>query len=122
MKQRKNQQVAPRIQVKAKANNSQWLVIAVLAALLAFGLALYAPTSLALDDRYRDAPTAGAMAIDAVVVRPMGLVSTVLGTGLFIVTLPFSALGGNVDEAAQALVVAPAEMTFVRPLGEFDSD
>ncbi len=66
-------------------------------------------------------PSAGAMAVDVVAVRPLGIVATVLGTGLFIVSLPFSALGGNVDEAAEALVVKPARFTFLRPLGEYDA-
>jgi hypothetical protein len=51
-------------------------------------------------------------------VRPFMLVGTVLTTATFIVTLPFSALGGNVDEAATKLVSEPASYTFVRPLGE----
>src|SRR5690625_1953105 len=63
--------------------------------------------------------SAAAMTPDALLVRPLGLVATVLGAGLFVVSLPLSALGGNVGEAAQTLVVAPAEMTFVRPLGHF---
>lgn len=65
--------------------------------------------------------SAGAMAVDAVAIRPLGIVATVIGTGLFVVSLPFSALGGNVGEAADALVVAPAKFTFTRPLGEYDS-
>jgi hypothetical protein len=65
--------------------------------------------------------SAAAMAVDAIAVRPLGIVATALGTGLFIVSLPFSALGGNVGEAADALVVAPAKFTFTRPLGEYDT-
>jgi hypothetical protein len=59
------------------------------------------------------------MVADAIIVRPLGLVATVLGVGLFIVSLPFSLLGRNVEEAGQKLVVAPAKFTFLRPLGEF---
>jgi hypothetical protein len=65
-------------------------------------------------------PSAGAMLVDGVVIRPLGIVATLLGGATFIVTLPFSALGGNVDEAAHMLVVNPAKMTFKRPLGEFE--
>ncbi len=65
--------------------------------------------------------SAGAMAIDALAVRPLGLIATALGTGIFLLSLPFSVLGGNVDQAARSLVVAPAHFTFVRPLGEYDS-
>lgn len=66
-----------------------------------------------------DKPSAEIMTVDALLVRPLGLVATILGAGIFIVSLPFSALGGNVGEAGHALVVAPAKMTFTRPLGEF---
>lgn len=63
-------------------------------------------------------PTGGEMLADAFLVRPFMLVGTVLTTATFIVTLPFSALGGNVDEAASRLVAEPASYTFLRPLGE----
>ena len=63
-------------------------------------------------------PTGGEMLADAFLVRPFMLVGTVLTTATFIVTLPFSALGGNVNEAATKLVAEPASYTFVRPLGE----
>ena len=59
------------------------------------------------------------MVADALLVRPLGICAIILGTGLFIISLPFSALGGNVKEAGQKLVVAPAKFTFTRPLGEF---
>ena len=58
------------------------------------------------------------MVVDAILVRPLGLCAVVLGAGLFIISLPFSALGKNVKEAGQKLVVAPAKFTFTRPLGE----
>jgi len=59
------------------------------------------------------------MVADALIVRPLGIVATILGAGLFVISLPFSALGKNVKEAGQKLVVAPAKFTFTRPLGEF---
>jgi len=59
------------------------------------------------------------MIIDGLVVRPLGLVATVLGSVAFVVTLPFSALGGNVEEARENLVDAPAAYTFKRCLGCF---
>ena len=65
--------------------------------------------------------SAGAMAGDAILVRPLGMVSIVLGFGLFVVSSPFSALGGNIGEAWSTLVDRPARFTFVRPLGDFDS-
>ncbi|MFU8814280.1 MAG: hypothetical protein ACNA7W_02980 [Pseudomonadales bacterium] len=62
-------------------------------------------------------PSAGAMTADLLVARPLGIVATTLGTAFFVVSLPFSAAGGNVDQAAQALVIGPARETFVRCLG-----
>ena len=59
------------------------------------------------------------MVADALIVRPLGIIATLLGAGLFVISLPFSALGKNVKEAGDKLVVAPAKFTFTRPLGEF---
>ena len=58
-----------------------------------------------------------AMTGDALFVRPVMLATTILGAGLFIVSSPFSALGGNVGEAWDVLVEGPFETTFVRCLG-----
>ncbi len=64
-----------------------------------------------------DRPSGMEMAADTLLARPLLLVSTVVGTGLFIVSLPFSALGGNVKEAGSTLVATPFKATFVRCLG-----
>ena len=63
--------------------------------------------------------SAEAMAADFFVVRPLGIVASVLGSAIFLVSLPFSALGGNTKIACQKLVVDPAKFTFKRPLGDF---
>lgn len=62
-------------------------------------------------------PSAERMIVDGLVYRPLSLAGTIIGTGIFIVTLPFSLIGGNVDQAGQALVVEPAQNTFQRCLG-----
>jgi len=59
------------------------------------------------------------MVVDLVVVRPLGLAATVIGTVLTVVALPFTLPGGNAGASAQELIVRPAEYTFNRPLGEF---
>lgn len=69
------------------------------------------------DDQINQRPSAMAMFGDAVLARPLLLAGTLVGTGLFVVTLPFSALGGNVKEAADTLVVGLAKTTFTRCLG-----
>ncbi|MFW6235191.1 MAG: hypothetical protein ACOC24_00240, partial [Desulfovibrionales bacterium] len=63
--------------------------------------------------------TAAAMAADALVVRPVGIAATVVGGALFIVSLPFSALGGNTDQTFDRMVADPARFTFTRELGKF---
>lgn len=77
---------------------------------------LVAP-QITMAQEVQEEPSALAMAGDAIVARPLGVVFTVVGAALFVVTLPFSALGGNVGEAGKELVVGPAEATFVRCLG-----
>ncbi|MFO7713233.1 hypothetical protein [Desulfosarcina sp.] len=62
---------------------------------------------------------AGKMAGDALIVRPLGICATVIGGALFIVSLPFSALGGNTKPAYDYLLADPFNFTFNRPLGEF---
>jgi hypothetical protein len=64
-----------------------------------------------------DEPTALAMAGDLLIARPAGAVITALGSVAFVVSLPFSAAGGNVGQAAEHLVIRPAKTTFVRCLG-----
>lgn len=59
------------------------------------------------------------MTVDLIATRPLGFVSMLGGTVIFLVSWPFSALGGNSEEAWNALVVTPAEYTFHRPLGDF---
>jgi hypothetical protein len=64
-----------------------------------------------------DAQEMAGMIADCLVLRPLGLVGTVLGTAFFIVSVPFSALGGNVGQAFKTMVIKPAKFTFGRPLG-----
>jgi hypothetical protein len=61
---------------------------------------------------------AGKMAAE-VVVRPLGLAATVIGGAVFIVTSPFSLLGGNIKPAYDYLVADPFKFTFNRPLGDY---
>ena len=86
-----------------------------LAALMA--VMLLTPSVSVAANSSGEQPSAGAMVADAVVARPLLLVATVLGTALYVVTLPFTLGGGNAGEAAKALIVGPGESTFVRCLG-----
>lgn len=58
-----------------------------------------------------------AMVGDLVIARPLLLGVTAIGAAAFVVSLPFTLLGGNVTEAGQELVLRPGTETFVRCLG-----
>jgi ABC-type Fe3+ transport system permease subunit len=75
--------------------------------------------SLAQDENQNVEISAEKMIFDFILLRPLGIVGTVLGTAMFIVSLPFSAAGGNSKEAYQKMMVEPASYTFKRPLGDF---
>jgi hypothetical protein len=66
------------------------------------------------EDRANSVVTPGATAADLLVARPGGLVATVLGTAVFVVGLPFTLINGSTEQAAQQLVVKPANYTFSR--------
>jgi hypothetical protein len=59
------------------------------------------------------------MAFDMVILRPAGLIGTAAGTFTYLISFPFSYIGGNNNEALESLVKKPAEYTFKRPLGDF---
>lgn len=62
---------------------------------------------------------------DLVLLRPFGLAMTVAGTGLFVATTPFAGVASLATphdallRSGDALVVAPAAFTFLRPVGDF---
>ena len=60
------------------------------------------------------------MVVDVVVARPFSFALTILGSTLFVVSLPIAATSGSVKQAANTLVVAPAKDTFTRPLGDLE--
>jgi hypothetical protein len=60
-------------------------------------------------------------AADAIVVRPVCLAATVVGSVLFVVALPWAAASKSVKKTANTLVVKPAQATFTRPLGDVDA-
>ncbi len=79
----------------------------------------FTTSALAESPSVDDNVSAASMAADIAVIRPLGVVSIVAGTAVFLVSLPFSALGGNVQDASQKLVGDPIKFTFQRPLGDF---
>jgi hypothetical protein len=102
--------------------------------ILAFGIMLicvWANFAVAGDIGYRFRPSkfnlktevvphSGKVFFDALIGRPLGLATTVVGTGVYIATLPITVPTCSAGEAGCELVGRPAGWTFVRPLGEKD--
>ncbi|MAA71569.1 MAG: hypothetical protein CL679_07565 [Bermanella sp.] len=86
--------------------------IMIIAAMLMFTLPMHAQAQ-----EIDETPSAAAMAFDGLIVRPLTLAATAIGTVIWVATLPFSLLGGNAGDAAEVLVLTPARATFVRCLG-----
>lgn len=64
-----------------------------------------------------NAPKAFSMIGDLLIARPLLIGATAIGAVAFVVSLPFTAAGGNIGEAGKALVVEPGKEAFVRCLG-----
>lgn len=85
--------------------------------LMVGALALGSMPALAEPHRMEAQPSGAAMIADALLARPLLAAATVGGTAVFLVSLPFTALGGNVGPAAETLIKTPAEAAFRRCLG-----
>jgi hypothetical protein len=55
--------------------------------------------------------------VDATLVRPLGVLSTLAGAGFFVVSLPITIAVEQVGTAREVLLDTPYENTFERPLG-----
>ncbi|CAM3608635.1 hypothetical protein [Parendozoicomonas haliclonae] len=62
-------------------------------------------------------PSFLAMTGDLLVARPLMLATTAVGAVAYVISSPFAALGGNLDQTGQTLVVEPFNATFKRCLG-----
>lgn len=88
---------------------------------LFLGLSVSAASAQTVDEGFVEKPSAGAMAFDLLFVRPLSLVGTVAGVGLFAIVLPLSIIQGEPPkDAAERLVVEPARYTFTRELGKME--
>lgn len=85
-----------------------------IAGVLALALILMPVWAVAQQD-----DTATDMVVDVVVIRPLGLATTLVGAVLTVVALPFTIPSGSVEASARELILKPAEYTFKRPLGDF---
>lgn len=75
------------------------------------------PQTLWAQEAIDDSPNEWAMVGDLFVARPIGAVMTVGGAAVWVVSLPFTLLAGHAGEAAETLMIGPAETTFMRCLG-----
>ena len=57
---------------------------------------------------------------DIVLVRPACLVATVIGSAIFVISLPIAATSRSIRKSAHTFVVRPARATFTRPLGNME--
>jgi hypothetical protein len=64
-----------------------------------------------------NAPKAYSMIGDLLIARPLLITATAIGAVAFVVSLTFTAAGGNIGEAGKSLVVEPGMAAFVRCLG-----
>lgn len=66
-------------------------------------------------------PDPAAVVADVVVVRPVCLVATIVGSVFFVVSWPIAAISKSVKTTADVLVVSPAKATFTRQMGDLDA-
>jgi hypothetical protein len=94
--------------VKAKTQRTVKQSLFTVAATLGLMVASMQPTFAAIEiDETDFGPSYGTMMVDTVVGKPLQLVNAVAGTAAYLVSLPFSLVGGNADQAQQKLFVEP---------------
>jgi hypothetical protein len=74
-------------------------------------------TAVPADAGSREEADPGAIVMDVLLIRPLGLISATLGTGVFIIALPFAIPSGSMATIGEKLVLDPLRFTFTRPLG-----
>jgi hypothetical protein len=78
---------------------------------------LLLPQMLWAQEAIDETPNGFAMVGDLLVARPLGVVLTLGGAAVWVVSLPFTLLSGHASEAAGTLIGGPVETTFMRCLG-----
>lgn len=68
-------------------------------------------------DEPRGEPSAELILFDSLILRPLGLVATVVGTAGAVLTAPWAANTCEWDLVQRKLIQEPADYTFCRPLG-----
>jgi hypothetical protein len=91
--------------------------------MLLTGFLLTAPllSAFAQYDGASHSVSAEGMTVDLLLIRPLGIASTILGSVLYVVSLPLTLPTGTADVAGEKFVKEPVQFTFIRPLGQFGS-
>ena len=102
---------------------SRWFKICLMSTFLLASLTMGSP-SMAQDEETSASSTAariGAVALDVILIRPIGVGQTVAGSVFFAVAAPLTYPGGkdDFDLAYETFVEAPVDDTFRRELGQF---
>ena len=93
-------------QANTKCTAKYKLLTVLISASLAFASMQPALAAIEIDET-DFGPSYETMAVDTVVGKPLQLIAAVAGTAAYIVSLPFSLIGGNADQAQQKLFVEP---------------
>jgi len=85
---------------------------------LSLALLLVAPASAQAET---DAAFYASATFDVLILRPLGVVASVIGAGLFIPSALITAPNGldSVEEAWRMFVITPAEHVYMRPIGDW---
>ena len=79
------------------------------------------PPALAEIQDPRSEVSGAGMAFDLVILRPLGIVTTAIGCGFFIISLPFTVWSEErINQAGSSFVGEPGSYTFLRPLGDLN--
>jgi hypothetical protein len=66
-------------------------------------------------------PSPDEVAADLLFVRPVAFSAVIVGSAIYIISLPFTIPTGNAKLAGRKLVVKPWKYTFSKPLGELET-
>ncbi len=59
-------------------------------------------------------------AFDVLLARPIGVIAGIVGSAIFVVSLPFTIPAGGVHDAADMFIVKPFQFSFVRQFPDED--
>jgi len=69
----------------------------------------------AWDERSNDDPVVAEWnMMDLLFARPLGVAAGIIGTGIFVVSLPFTIPTGSVNGAAEMFIIEPFKFSFTR--------